>query len=699
MSYIKRMCVGFILLICFLGNNSPCSASSRGGIVLALSGGGTKGLAHIGVLQVLEENNIPIAGIVGTSMGAIIGGLAASGYTGIELEEVVNNIDLGSLLAEKDASMVLPLGERTSENSAIPWFSLGSRRGIGGALGGFSGVKLLEKFSQMAARVQVIRFSELPIPFAAVATDLETGEKVVLQSGSLASAMRASMAIPALFEPWPVGGRLLIDGGLVSNLPVLTAKELFPGCPVIAVNVTSEKKSRSELRTLVDVVDQSITVLTQQNVEREIREADLILTPSVGKLPLFDATQADFVIAAGRKETLAHLKAIASLAQMAPELSPRRKQPSQVLTDICVRGLPDMECEKLRTKHLSQIGKPIDPQWILRVNKEISRRMDVLAVDYHLEEDHGGAVVVFSVQRRPQSEVRIGGYTTNLHPYRWLYVNSIHRDIYKDGDALKLNLKIGTQWAADVGYLSSSELSKAWEVNLSAQRWELTPRNVSEERGWDRYGLGVTRHFTMGNVLAGAGLGGERVHYKGKDEDSWGPTFYLTYNTLDDMMDPTKGSMMRVAFWWPDYDELLYRMNLFFVTSFSENWRLYLRGGFAEGDMTEAGHAVYLGAAEELYSYADKPIEAERMIWVNAGLRRVFLRSWWGNLTAELFGGAGWTYDNGGSRLDSVWETGLSLSAPGHFFDGRLMFLYNDQSDFKVGFFIGKPIWSHYPLP
>jgi NTE family protein len=692
----RRLWAGLVLLVCFWGNGSAWAAASHGGIVLALSGGGTKGLAHIGVLQVLEEYNIPVAGIVGTSMGAIIGGLASSGYKGIELEEAVNNIDLGSLLSERASPMFLPLGER--EGDAVPWISIIHGRGASGPLGGFSGVKLLEKFAQMASRVQIVHFNELPIPFAAVATDLETGKKVVLTNGSLASAMRASMAIPGLFEPWAVGGRLLVDGGLVSNLPVKTAKELFPGYPIIAVNVTKTLKSREDLRTVVDVVDQSITVLTQQNVETEERDADLLLVPDVGKMPLFDASRSEEVIEAGREVAMAHLKEIQQLSEGAPLPLYHKKESPEIVTDVCLEGLPDTECRDFREKYRSWIGKPVNTLNVMKASKEISKRIDVLAVDYRLEEKDAGTAIIFTAQRRPLSEFRIGGYTTNLHPYRWLFINSIYRDIYNEGDSIKLNLKVGKQWAADLGYLSSPEVSRAWELHLSGQKWEVTPGN-SSEKSWERYSAGVVRHFTLGKMQGGAGLGFENVHSGGMDENALGPTFYVAYNTLDDLLDPTRGSSVKIALWWPDYDELLYRVNVFHAMSLSENWRLYLRGGYAEGDVTEASHAVYLGAAEELYSYANYPIEAERMAWFNLALRRIFLRSWWGNLSAEFFGGAGWAYDDRGERADSVWETGISLSAPGRFFDGRLMFLYNDRNDFKVGFFIGKPIWGHHPLP
>ncbi|GAB1426577.1 hypothetical protein MASR2M17_00030 [Aminivibrio sp.] len=246
---------------------------------MVLSGGGTRGLAHIGVLEALQEENMPIAGIVGASMGAIIGGLAASGYTTQEIREVITTLDLTNLLSEKTNPIFVPLSQESANpRSKIPWVVMNKAGDVIGPLGGMSGVKLLEKFAQLASRTQIVRFDELAIPFAAVATDLETGEKVVLRTGSLASAMRASMAIPVLFDPWPVGGRLLVDGGLVSNLPVDTAKEIFPGYPVIAVDVTGTLKSRKDIKSVVDVLDQSLTIFTRRNVENEILKADLVIS-------------------------------------------------------------------------------------------------------------------------------------------------------------------------------------------------------------------------------------------------------------------------------------------------------------------------------------------------------------------------------------------------------------------------------------
>ncbi len=690
----------FLALLVFLLLFSG-TAHGQGGIVLALSGGGTRGLAHIGVLEALEEQGIHIAGIVGASMGAIIGGLAASGYTCEELREVIATLDLTNLLSEKTNPIFVPLTQDSSNpKSKIPWVVINKAGEVIGPLGGMSGVKLLERFAQLASRSQIVRFDELAIPFAAVATDLETGEKVVLRTGSLASAMRASMAIPVLFDPWTIGGRLLVDGGLVSNLPVETAKEIFPGYPVVAVDVTGMLKTRKDIKSVVDVLDQSLTIFTRRNVENEILKADLVISPSVQGIPIFDMTNAGDVIDAGKKAAMDRMAVIKKLAASAPPVAQRESLClTSKVASIVVEGATDELAEKIGRKYSSWIGKPLSTLNIIRASRDIGLQEDVQAVDYRFEEAGENLNVVFVIQRKPALEINFGGYTTNLHPHRWLYINGVRRDLFYDGDSLLFNLKVGEQWGVDTSYLLSSEKNRTWEVTLSAQNWEMETANAGT-KAWDRYAVGLTRRFSSGSFQGGIGYAFERIHSGGFDTDSSGPTFFLSSNTLNDPTDPTSGSLFQFQAWWPDQEEILYRANYFVASRLSDNWRFYVRAGFAEGDERGDGRrAVFLGAAEELYSYSGNPIQGERMFWWNAAFRRVLAKSWWGALNTEVFAGMGFVYNDDGDRFRDAWEAGVSFSVPGFLFDGKLMVLYNDERDLKVGFFIGSPVWGHYPLP
>jgi len=692
-----RRTLATLLLLCLV---FCCSASAQdGGVVLALSGGGTRGLAHIGVLEAIQEQGIPIAGIVGTSMGSIIGGLAASGYTPSELRHVVEELDLTNLLSEKTNPIFVPLpSDSVSPRNKVPWVMLNQAGDVVGPLGGMSGVKLLERFAQLASRIQVIRFDELQIPFAAVATDLETGEKVVLRSGSLASAMRASMAIPALFDPWPMGDRLLVDGGLVSNLPVETAKEIFPGYPVIAVDVTGKLKTKKQIRSLVDVIDQSITIFTHRNVEHESPLADLLILPPVEGVSIFDLSNAEVVIEGGKRATLEMLPEIKRLSASAPPVAQRETLCLDTrVASVKVEGATIELASYIGKKYGLWVGKPLSALEVLRASREIGERDDILSVDYRFEEAGPDVDVVFAVQRKPALEINFGGYTTNLHPHRWLFISGIRRDLFKDADALKFNVKVGEQWGVDASYFDSPGKTP-WEIRLSAYNWELETANAGN-RSWDRYALGALKHFSGRTFEGGFGYAFERIHTGGEEFDASGPTLFLTSNTLNDPIDPTDGALLYLQAWWPDFDETLFRLSYFRASRVANDWRFYFRAGFAEGDMKREGRAVYLGAAEELYSYSGRPIEAERMAWWNVAFRRILMKSWWGALNTEFFGGMGFAFDNEWDRFRDVWEAGVSFSIPGVLLDGKLMFIYNDESDFKIGFFLGSPIWGKFPLP
>ena len=141
-----------------------------------------------------------------------------------------------------------------------------------------------------------------------------------------------------------------------------------------------------------------------------------------------------------------------------------------------------------------------------------------------------------------------------------------------------------------------------------------------------------------------------------------------------------------------------YRISYFKPLDVSSIWRTYFRAGFAEGDLNRRSHAVYLGAAEELYSVARNPIEAERMGWVNLAVRKILSRNAMGVIAGELFASWGYAMDKGWHKVDAPWEVGLAVNFPNNLVDMKFAIMYGSE-DFKAGFFIGVPIWDHYPLP
>ena len=696
---IARNFLCVLLLFCL-----NFAQSAEAGVVLALSGGGTKGFAHLGVIEALEENGIPVVGIVGTSMGALMGALRASGYSTEDMRRIIKELDLPSLLSENTGPMFVFTGDdkraKSSTISALTYKKQGKQHGPRGIL---TGDKLYQYFSQLMRHVAVTDFYHLPIPYAAVATDINTGEKVVLRGGNLASAMRASMSLPALFEPWEIDGRLLVDGGVVSNLPVYTAQEIFPGVPVVAVDISDALSSHRPVHNYIDVVDQSLTILMRRVTDEEGQAADLLLQPDVSGFGLLDAGGADAIIEAGQTAALARIEEIRALSGCGPTLftdaAPESR--SNVVGEIEITGLPEKMAHALRKRCLAWMGRPVAPEKIENVMDRLTNSPGIAAADYQLGRTASGDVLVrVEVKQSPELEVGLSGYTTNLHKNRWLYVKGTARGLLSEYDSLSGVLKLGEQWGIDLSYQTAPAGMDAWQFTLSAQNWTID--SDRGKRDWDRYAVGFSRLYQWGDVNVGLGVAYEHVEGPSvsdeDDHDAVGPTFFASYDTLDIPGDPTKGYAWRLSAWWPDLDEITYRFTYFKPLEVSKVWRTYLRFGYAEGDLNRRSHAAYLGGAEELYSIASRPIEAERMAWANVAFRRVLNRSVLGIVAAELFASYGYAMDSEYDKIASPWEVGLALDFPNNLIDIKLAAMYGSEQ-FKVGFFIGVPVWDHYPLP
>jgi NTE family protein len=265
-----------------LTDGGVAAPSDRPRIGLVLSGGGARGGVHVGVLRALEELHVPIDFIAGTSIGGVIGGFYASGMTADEIEGVINSIDWEAAFLE-DTPRELRSFRRKREDDL---FLVDERPGFNDwefqiPIGVVQGqiIDLITAATVLpAARVR--DFDALPIPFRAVATDIATGEAVILRGGSLASALRATMSVPAVIAPIEIDGRLLVDGGIVMNLPIEVARDMGADI-VIAVDVSAPLIPQEELDSVFDVTAQLTTLLTRYGVIdqlEELGEDDVLLT-------------------------------------------------------------------------------------------------------------------------------------------------------------------------------------------------------------------------------------------------------------------------------------------------------------------------------------------------------------------------------------------------------------------------------------
>ena len=266
---------------------------SRPTIGLALSGGAARGIAHVGVLQALVENQIPIDFIAGSSAGALVGGTMASG---------------------------LPLSELEALGRSLRW------RDVGRMTMSRSGVQSNERLEQyLRARLPVTRFEELQIPFAAVATELSTGKAIIFRdTGDLPFAIRASCAIPGWYLPViDSEGRQLVDGGLVANIPVDVAWSLGADI-VIAVDVNAEgAKFLGPSLSIIGVVIQSMLVVQRIAAQVQLEAADLVIRPHVGHIRWDEMGRADELLAAGREAVIESLPDIKARIEAASKPAPR----------------------------------------------------------------------------------------------------------------------------------------------------------------------------------------------------------------------------------------------------------------------------------------------------------------------------------------------------------------------------------------
>ncbi len=270
----------------------------RPSIGLVLGGGGAKGGAHIGVLRVLEDLRVPVDMVAGTSVGAIIGGMYASGLSPGDLDRLVRQMDWHDLIARGRPRGGLTF-RRKRDDSKFPTrlevgFNSGAFRLPSGLVTGQKLEAVFRSVSLPGARIT--SFEELPIPFSAVATDIVTGEMVVLEEGDLSTAVRASMSIPGAFSPVDVGGRLLVDGAVVRNLPVDVMREMGADV-IIAVDLTPPLYTRDQLESAVEVSSQVLRITSAEDANAQIRLLEelggILLRPDVdsvspsafGKLP------------------------------------------------------------------------------------------------------------------------------------------------------------------------------------------------------------------------------------------------------------------------------------------------------------------------------------------------------------------------------------------------------------------------------
>jgi NTE family protein len=372
----------------------PAAPATTPRIGLALSGGGARGIAHVGVLKVLEELRVPIHCVTGTSMGAIVGGTFAAGRTPAEMEKLVLAADWDTIFRDKPPRKEIALRRKIDDYKTLfaPEFGV-KDGGLALPKGVIAGVSIESFFRTLAIPAFGINdFQQLPVPFRAMATDIETGESVVLDRGSIAQAMRASMSVPGAIAPVEIDGRLLVDGGIANNLPIDEARTLCADV-IIAVNISTPPLKREEITSALTVVGQLINFLGKQTVDDQIKRmgpGDVLIAPDLGDISASKFDRSAEAIRIGEEATRAMAESLKRYS-LSPEqyAALRAKQVAEgkglgTVDEIRVEGLERTNPEVLLRLVESKPGEPLTEEKIGADLRRIYGRRDFESITYRL---------------------------------------------------------------------------------------------------------------------------------------------------------------------------------------------------------------------------------------------------------------------------------------------------------------------------
>jgi NTE family protein len=548
-------------------------------IGLVLSGGGARGVAHVGVLRVLEEMHIPIDAIAGTSMGAVVGGLYASGLSAGDIEQVLESVDWADAFSDRPARAGLNYRRRSEDRDFLVRLPLGFRDGHFLLPSGLiQGQKLTQLLRQNTLQVTGITdFDRLPTPFRAVATDLETGGTVVMQDGDLTTALHASLSAPGLFAPVERNGRLLVDGGIANNLPIDVARAMGVD-RLIIVDVGFPLGQRDRLGSVTDVASQMLTILIRRQADLQsklLAGSDVLVSPDMPRTSSYSFTNLARTVSAGRRAAEAMRGELAALA-VAPEdyqryQAARRRDPyAPLVREVGVQPNSPGFAASTEVLFGDLAGKPFDQS---RLGRGIDRaygqgRLELL--DYQLQPVAGSnpqqADLSFQVRENSwgPNYVRVGlrlqddfeGNSTFDAAAR-LVVTDINRygaEWIWDGQ-IGGNPRLGSQL-----YLPFS-LQHRWFIEPAVQ-WQI--REAPQFEGEDRVGVLRVRTIRFGGALGRElgnfgelRVGGERelgrVHSRFGDSNQPVMDFQhneiyarLSLDTLDSAAFPRRGESARL---------------------------------------------------------------------------------------------------------------------------------------------------------
>lgn len=459
-------------------------------IGLVLSGGGVRGLAHIGVLKVLQELKVPIDLVVGTSMGAVVGGAYASGRSIEELEEFVEHTDWPAVLADRPPRQNLSYRRREEDQLIPSRLELGvdPRGGRTTLPPSAAGNSALEAALESLVRGEQAEtpISRLRLPFRALATDLLNGDLVEMVDTPLFLAMRASMAVPGVFSPVRVNGRAVVDGGLVRNLGVDVARKMGADI-IIAVNVGSPLLEEREITSAVGVANQMLQILTNQNVAhslRELKSVDVLIDPDMSNLGFMDFSRFTEAISSGHRAALAAHERLEPLSLDATQYASFERQRLRVpeplsqlplpLASLSIEGTQRSNPKALREELGLQLGRPTSPDDIKRATAALYGLGDFERIDAQVTDKDEQRHLTLHVQEAEwaHNRLRFGlSLQSNFGDTNRFSISAMHVSTWLNswGAELRTFASLGEDRGLSLDLIQPLGAGSPWYLNLGNQ--------------------------------------------------------------------------------------------------------------------------------------------------------------------------------------------------------------------------------------
>ena len=395
-----------LLVVCLILLFCSSEGTQENSVGLALSGGGARGLAHIGVLKVFDEIGLKPDFIAGTSIGAIIGGLYATGLTASEIEVIFKeSLEINPMYTDYISRRDYYIGEKRWGNYANIFFQIDDNYKLILPQGLIPGNYVINNiFKHTYPYSDVDDFDQLPIPFAAIATDLETGKTKIIRSGSLPEAIRASMSIPSIFAPFEYNGELLIDGGIKMNLPEPVVKEMGADY-VIGVLVASELKDRSNLGNIPTILEQTLNISSRESRHQATLNCPLVIEPEIDEFYSYDFQRIDGLIKAGEeaaRKKMPELLALKSSKSESTHISPSIPLPDSIkIQRIEIIGNQNLSSAKIREYINLDITQLLTKEEIITGIKRANNSLLFREIYPVLREDADGHILQVKVRERP----------------------------------------------------------------------------------------------------------------------------------------------------------------------------------------------------------------------------------------------------------------------------------------------------------